>query len=72
MLSGIFYPLSSLPGPARWIASANPLTYGVDLLRYALLGVHELPPASSMALLGIGTLLAIAVAVVVFDRGTRG
>jgi ABC-2 type transport system permease protein len=72
MLSGIFYPLSSLPGPVRWIAAANPLTYGVDLLRYALLGVHELPPALSMALLGIGTLLAIAVAVVVFDRGTRG
>jgi len=72
LLSGIFYPLSSLPAALRWIAHANPLTYGVDLLRYALLGVHEVPPGLSMGLLGIGTLLAAAVAVAVFDRGTRG
>jgi hypothetical protein len=50
----------------------NPLTYGVDLLRYALLGVHELPLAFSYGVLGALTALAVAVAVVAFDRGTRG
>lgn len=72
LFSGIFYPIATLPAPTRWIAHANPLTYGVDLLRHALLGVHELPLALSTGLLGVGTLLAIGVAVAVFDRGTRG
>jgi ABC-2 type transport system permease protein len=72
LFSGIFYEIASLPAPTRWIAHINPLTYGVDLLRHALLGVHELPLALSTGLLGLGTLVAIGAAVVVFDRGTRG
>jgi ABC-2 type transport system permease protein len=72
LCSGIFYPVDTLPAPTRWIAHANPLTYGVDLLRYALLGVHELPLALSYGLLGALTVLAVGVAVVAFDRGTRG
>ena len=72
LFSGIFYPVSTLPAPTRWLAHINPLTYGVDLLRFALLGVHELPLARSMLLLGVLSLAAIAVAVVAFDRGTRG
>lgn len=72
LFSGIFYPVSTLPIPTRWIALANPLTYGVDLLRYALLGVHELPLGRSVALLALLTVLAVAGAVAAFDRGTRG
>jgi ABC-2 type transport system permease protein len=72
LCSGIFYPVATLPAPTRWIAHVNPLTYGVDLLRFALLGVHELPLALSYGVLGVLTALAIGVAVVAFDRGTRG
>ncbi len=72
LFSGIFYPVSTLPAPTRWIAHVNPLTYGVDLLRYALLGVHELPLPLSYGLLCVLTVLAIGAAVVAFDRGTRG
>ncbi|MEU8764725.1 ABC transporter permease [Streptomyces sp. NPDC048659] len=32
-LSGAFFPLDSLPGWARALATVNPLAYGVDLLR---------------------------------------
>lgn len=32
-LSGAFFPLRTLPGWARTLADANPLAYGVDLLR---------------------------------------
>lgn len=32
-LSGAFFPLESMPGWARALATANPLAYGVDLLR---------------------------------------
>ena len=72
LFSGIFYPVSTLPAPTRWIAQLNPLTYGVDLLRYALLGVHELPLAASLALLLLLGGAAVGVAVWAFECGTRG
>jgi ABC-2 type transport system permease protein len=37
-LSGAFYPLSNLPPAIRWIGYLNPLTYGIDGLRGALVG----------------------------------
>jgi ABC-2 type transport system permease protein len=38
-LSGALFPLDGLPGPLKAITSANPLSYGVDGLRGALIGV---------------------------------
>jgi len=32
-LSGVFFPLSGLPAPLRWLALANPLTHAVHLVR---------------------------------------
>ncbi len=72
LFSGIFYPISTLPAPTRWVAHMNPLTYGVDLLRYGLLGVNEIPVAWSAAMLAVLTVLALVVAVAAFDRGVRG
>lgn len=72
LFSGIFYPIATLPAPTRWLAHVNPLTYGVDLLRHALLGVHELPLGLSMGLLAVLSAVAVAVAVAAFERGTRG
>jgi ABC-2 type transport system permease protein len=68
LFSGIFYPISTLPTPTRLLAYANPLTYGVDLFRYGLLGVHELPLGASAAALLVLTGVATVVAVAVFDR----
>jgi len=69
--SSIFYPLETLPAPTRWISHANPLTYGVDLLRYGLLGVHEIDLVKSTAMLVVLTALAVAVSIASFDRSTR-
>jgi ABC-2 type transport system permease protein len=67
--SGIFYPIATLPTPVRLLAYANPLTWGVDLLRYGVLGVHELPLAAGTgALLGLAA-VATALAIAAFDRG---
>ena len=38
-LSGSLYPVSRLPAPLKAVALANPYTYGVDLLKHAVLGV---------------------------------
>jgi ABC-2 type transport system permease protein len=71
LLSGIFYPLAALPAVTRALATLNPFTYGVDLLRYALLDVHELPIASSAALLTVLMVLSTVAATVALDRRTR-
>ena len=71
LFSGIFYPVDTLPAATRWLAHVNPLTYGVDLLRYSLLGVHELPLPLCYGLLAGLSLAALGVAVWAFDRGTR-
>lgn len=37
-LSGIFFPLTGLPGWLNIIVKINPITYGVDAIRYLILG----------------------------------
>lgn len=60
--SSMFYPLDGLPGWFRVIGYANPLTWQVDLLRFALLGVGD---AATMLAEG-GALLMFAVACLAF------
>ena len=42
-LSGAIFPLSNLPAAAQYISYADPLTYGVDGMRAALIGASFLP-----------------------------
>jgi ABC-2 type transport system permease protein len=39
--SSMFYPLEPLPRAFRFVASLNPITWHVDVLRYATIGVGE-------------------------------
>jgi ABC-2 type transport system permease protein len=41
--SSMFYPLDPLPPAFRAIAYANPITWQVDILRYATVGIGEAP-----------------------------
>lgn len=61
-LSTMFYPLSGLPGWFRVVASLNPITWQVDLLRFSLLGVGS-PTALSLEAAG---LCAFAIACLAF------
>jgi ABC-2 type transport system permease protein len=64
-LSGALFPLDRFPPAIRFLAYLNPLTYGVDGLRYCLIGVSAFPPAldfvvlavSCVAILGLGAYL---------------
>jgi len=71
LLSGIFYPVETLPAATRWLCYANPLTYGVDLFRWGLIDVAEFPPAASAVVLGLLTAGAAVAAVAAFDRSLR-
>lgn len=39
--SSMFYPIEPLPAAFRYVALANPITWQVDVLRYATLGMGE-------------------------------
>jgi ABC-2 type transport system permease protein len=64
-LAGAFYPVDRFPSYIAPLAYFNPLTYGIDGLRYSLLGVSSFNPAldlgvmtiSCVAMLGLGTCL---------------
>ena len=67
-LSGALYPLDDLPGFLQVLTLANPLTYGVDLLRTLLLGVGTIPPWKSAAILGLFAALMLWVGAFMFRR----
>ncbi len=68
LLSGIFYPVSTLPAPSRMLAWGNPLTYGADLLRHGLLDVHEIEPLRSALVLVALALVALVLAGAALER----
>ena len=39
--SSMFYPVEPLPSPLRQLSWANPITWHVDVLRYATIGIGE-------------------------------
>ena len=73
-LSGAFFPPAGLPAPLRAVMAADPLTYGVGLLRHALYAGHaermaELPSLSlCLAVSGGFALVTLAGATLVARR----
>jgi ABC-2 type transport system permease protein len=65
-LSGSLYPVRDLPHVLGWLATFNPYTYGVDLLKHALLPGAALGAdfgaTQDLAVLAGATALALAVA----------
>ncbi|HVL34367.1 MAG TPA: ABC transporter permease [Burkholderiales bacterium] len=67
--SSMFYPLGGMPDWFRWIASANPMTWQVDLLRWSVLGLGA--PARLLgeaAALALFTAAGLGFAVRALDR----
>lgn len=74
-LSGALYPVSELPLFLQPLVRVNPLTYGVDLLKHALLGPFgtgmlgaEFAPSVSVAVLAVFSVAALAAAAALFGR----
>ena len=61
--SSMFYPVEPLPAAFRLAASINPITWQVDVLRYATIGLGSAPAIALDAALFLGfTALSFAVA----------
>ena len=69
-LSGAFYPIKYMPAWMKVLAYLDPLTYGVDAIRYVLTGVTQISPlADTLALLALDAAL-VAVAAAIFEKMT--
>jgi ABC-2 type transport system permease protein len=58
-LSGAIFPINNLPSWIKNAALFDPLTYGVEGIRYGLLGTSYINPVISFLILGISTLVMI-------------
>jgi ABC-2 type transport system permease protein len=56
-LSGVFYSVHSLPPVWQALSHVNPFFYLIDGFRYGFFGVSDVPPAISLAVLGVSLLL---------------
>jgi ABC-2 type transport system permease protein len=56
-LSGALFPLKGLPVVLRYITAVNPLSYGVDALRSALIGMSHFGMVTDLVVLLIGAIV---------------
>ena len=67
-LSGALFPLDGLPSYITDIARIDPLSYGVDGLRGALLGVYHFGLSLDLLLLGCITVILLAIGSYLFSK----
>ena len=60
LLSGAFFPISNLPAWLNALIYANPLTYGVEALRWRLFGESTVPISLSLVVITLFAILMIA------------
>ena len=73
-LAGSLFPISALPGFLEWLARFLPLTHGLALVRYGLLGdstglhdIWSMHSTTMMATLSLGVVTAFAAALTVIS-----
>jgi ABC-2 type transport system permease protein len=67
-LSGALFPLHNLPAALAVLTRLDPLSYGVDGLRTALIGVSEFGVAVDLAVLSATAIVLLAVGTRLFSR----
>jgi len=67
-LSGALFPISSLPGWLGAITMFDPLTYGVEGIRYGLTGVSQINPVICFAVIGGFTIAMTGIGAYLFRK----
>lgn len=67
-LSGALFPLNDLPKAISIITNINPLSYGVDALRFALTGVSHFPVVFDVSILISATIIIGALGTWMFSK----
>lgn len=66
-LSGALFPLDRLPEWLTILTRLDPLTYGVDLLRGVMIGIHAFPLLVDLVVMSVFGLIMITIAVFEFN-----
>ncbi len=67
-LSGALFPLEGIPQWLSILTKINPLTYGIDGMRFALGGPYEFSPVLDLAILMVFSVVATLVGAFLFER----
>ncbi|MDN7012110.1 multidrug ABC transporter permease [Methanoculleus sp. FWC-SCC3] len=67
-LSGALFPINSLPGWLRPLTLADPLTYGVEGIRYGLSGTAQVHPLASLAVMAACAVLMTVAGAYLFRK----
>ncbi|MBU5689495.1 MAG: ABC transporter permease [Candidatus Aenigmarchaeota archaeon] len=67
-LSGALFPIDNLPYFLKIISLIDPLTYGVDAMRYIVLGASHLPFSISLSIITIFVFITSIIGAWVFNK----
>lgn len=67
-LSSALYPLTNAPDVLRWLASANPISYGVDALRATLINQSHFGLGKDLVVISLTLIVFVYFAVSRFNR----
>lgn len=67
-LSGALFPLDAAPAWLQGLAYINPMTYGVEALRYCFLGTSAIPFAVSILVMVVFFAVTVAIGTMSFRR----
>jgi ABC-2 type transport system permease protein len=70
MLSGALFPIENLPSWLRVLSYADPLTYGVDGMRGALIGVSTFSIGLNFIILSIFAIIMVLLGAYFFEKST--
>ncbi len=68
LLSGAFFPISDLPGWLKNLVYLNPLTYGVEALRWCLSGSSTIPISLSITVMTLFSVAMLGIAGKLFGK----
>jgi ABC-2 type transport system permease protein len=67
-LSGALFPVAGLPSIFKTLVQLNPVSYGVDAVRDALIGVGHFGLVTDLIVLSIVATLAVIIGALLFER----
>ncbi|MES2437087.1 MAG: ABC transporter permease [Patescibacteria group bacterium] len=67
-LSGALFPVDNLPAVLSYITKVNPLTYGVDSMRYAFSGASAFSPVVSISVLLGVSVVTVLIGIYQFNK----
>jgi len=70
-LSGVFYSIHTLPPFWQAVSHFNPFFYMIDGFRYGFLGLSDVAPATSLAVVAAFALALSAIALALLSRGWK-